>query len=127
MTVSLGAITLDDNLRLDGLHTSPGAAGSARATLGGVVIQTMPMIGCKTLSLVATLDGTAVKGVFTQAQLDAMVALRDAGEPVALVHPLYSGQVYLPTDGIDVSQVFDYADPSDDDWYVGTITLITMD
>jgi len=126
MTVSLGAITLDDNLRLDGVHTSPASAGSARATMGGIVIQAMPMNGGRVLALVATMDGDAVKGVFTQAQLDALVSLRDAGVPVALVHPLYSGQVYLAPDAIDVSQVFDYADPSDDDWYVGTITMITV-
>jgi len=125
--VSLGAIILDDNLRLDGLHASPASAGSARVTMGGVVIQTMAMNGGRTISLVATQDGSTVKGVFTKAQLDAISAMRDASAPVALVHPLYSGQVYLEPDAIDVSQVFDYADPGDDDWYVGTITLITMD
>lgn len=126
MTVSLGGITLDDNLRLDGVHTQAAIAGSARATMGGVHVQSIAMSAGKTLQLIATMDGDTVKGFFLGSQVDALAALRDAGESVALVHHLGSWQVWIPPTGISVEQVFDYADPTDDDWYVGIITLITV-
>lgn len=127
MTVSLGGIILDDDLRLDGLHSSAGIAGSARVTMGGIVFQTMPMSSGKTLSLIATSDGDAVKGLFTQAQLDSLVALRDAGAPISLVHHLFTGLVFLTPESIAVDQVMDYANPAADAWYVGTITMITVE
>lgn len=126
MTVSLGGITLDDNLRLDGVHTQAAMAGSARATMGSVWVQRIAMSAGKTLQLIATMDGDTVKGYFTGAQIAALAALRDAGESVALVHHLGSWQVWIPPTGISVEQVFDFADPDDDSWYIGTITLITV-
>jgi hypothetical protein len=126
MTVSLGTITLDDNLRLDGVFTQPALAGSARPTLGGICIQSVAITGGKVLQLVATRDGNSVKGLFTGTQLAGLAALRDAGAPVALVHHLGTFQVWIPPDGISVEQVFDFANPAATDWYVGTLTLITV-
>lgn len=126
MTVSLGAITLDDNLRLDGHLIQAGLAASARSTMGGVAIQTMAMPSGRQLALVASLDGDTVLGLFTRAQLLSLAALRDAGDPVALVHHELSCQVWLPPTAIDVAQVFDYADPDAESWYVGTISMITV-
>lgn len=127
MTVSLGGVALDDNLRLDGVLTQSSMAGSARATIGGICVQLVAMSAGKTLQLVATLDGSSVKGMYTGAQLASLSALRDAGAAVTLVHHLGTWQVWIPPDGIAVEQVFDYSDPDDAAWYVGTITLITVD
>lgn len=127
MSVSLGGVTLDDNLRLDGVLTQSAMAGSARATMGGICVQRVAMGAGKTLQLVATMDGQAVKGLYTGAQLTALAALRDAGAAVTLVHHLGTWQVWIPPAGIAVEQVFDYSDPDDAAWYVGTITLITVD
>jgi hypothetical protein len=126
MTVSLGSVLLNDNLRLLGVHNQPSLAGSARSTMGGICIQTMTMSGGKTLQLVATRDGDKIRGVFTGTQLIALAAIRDAGASVTLVHHLGTFQVWLPPEGISVEQVFDYADPGATCWYVGTITLITV-
>lgn len=126
MTVSLGGIALDDNLRLDGVHDQPALAGSARPTIGGICLQRLAMSGGKVLQLVATRDGDSVKGLFTGAQLASLASLRDAGAPVTLIHHLGTFQVWLPPDGISSEQVFDYANPGADDWYVGALTLITV-
>ena len=126
MTVSLGAITLDDNLRLDGVLSQSSLAGSARPTMGGACLQTLTMSGGKTLQLVATMDGNSVYGSYTGAQLAILAAIRDAGSPVTLIHHLGTWTVWIPPDGISVEQVDDYADPGADSWYVGTLTLITV-
>lgn len=126
MTVSLGGIVLDDNLRLDGVLTQSAMAGSVRSTMGGVCVQHIAISGGKTLQLVATMDGNSVHGLFTGAQLASLAALRDTGAPVPLVHHLGTFQVWIPPTGIAVEQVFDYADPDGTAWYVGTITIITV-
>lgn len=126
MTVSLGGILLDDNLRLQEPLNQSSMAGSARPTFGGVCIQTMAMASGRTLQLEATREGDTLRGVFTRATLLQLVALRDAGLPVPLIHHVYSGQVWIPPDGIAVESALDHADPGDDEWYTGTITLITV-
>lgn len=126
MTVSAHDVALDDNLRLDGVHTQAAMAGSARPTMGSVCVQRIAMSAGKTLQLVATMDGATVKGYFTGAQIDALAALRDAGEAFTLVHHLGTFQVWIPPTGISVEQVFDYVDPDGNSWYIGTITLITV-
>ena len=126
MTVSLGGIALDDNLRLGGELTGSAMAGSARPTFGGVCIQTLPVVAGNVLTLSATLEGNSLRGAFTLAQLQAIAALRDAGAPVALAHHLGAWQVWIPPDGIQAESVFDHADPDADEWYSGTITLITV-
>jgi hypothetical protein len=126
MTVSAHDIVLDDNLRLDGVHTQAAMAGSARATMGGVHIQSIAMSAGKTLQLVATRDGDTIKGCFLGSQVDALAALRDAGESFTLVHHLGTFRVWIPPAGISVEQVFDFSDPDGDSWYIGTITLITV-
>ena len=127
MSVSLGGIALDDNLRLDGVYTQAAIAGSARPAMGGVCVQRIAMSAGKTLQLIATQDGNTVKGMYTGAQVASLAALRDAGASVPLVHHSGSWQVWIPPDGVSVEQVFDYADPGEDAWYIGTITLITVD
>ena len=127
MAVSLGDINLDEDLALNGhLNSSGLMAASARATMGGICIQSIPMSGGKTLTLSAAKDGDTVKGAFTRAQVEEIAALRDAGAPVPLVHHLGSWKVWLAPDAINVSPALDRVNPGADEWYVGTITMITV-
>ena len=126
MAVSLGGVTLDDNLRLDGDLTGAALAASARPTMGGVCVQTMPVMAGRVLTLTATREGNSMRGSFTRAQLQALGALRDAGSPVTLQHHLGTWQVWIPPDGIQAESVFDHADPDAGEWYSGTVTLIAV-
>ena len=126
MAVMLGGIALDDDLRLDGLLIGASIAGSARATFGGITVQTMAMPVGKQLQLVATSSGDAIYGAFLYQQLLQVAAIRDAGAPVLLSHPLFTGMVWLPPDAISVEQVFDHVNPQNDAWYTGSITMITV-
>jgi len=126
MTVSLGGIVLDEGLRLLGVHDQSGMAGVARPTIGGICIQSTPMSGGKILQLIATRNGSSIRGLFTGAHLTSLAALRDAGAPVELIHHLGTFTVWIPPDGITSEQVAEYSDPGPTDWYVGTITLITV-
>ena len=126
MAVSLGSILLSDNLRIGGVHNQSALAGSARATFGGITVQTMAMPVGKQLQLVATISGNSLYGAFEHQQLIQVAAIRDAGAPVLLSHPLFTGMVWLPPDAISVEQVFDHVNPQNDAWYTGSITMITV-
>lgn len=127
MTI-LGTITdLSDHLRLDGIPQASAIALSVRPTFGAPVVQRCSVTGGATLSLVASSSGNQLRGLYTKAQVDALAVIRDAGEPVQLIHHLGTFTVIIPPTGLDdIGQVFDYADPGADDWYTGTVTLITV-
>jgi len=123
---ALGGVAFSEDVRLDGVEGAPSMAGSARLTMGGVHVQWMPVAAGAQLSLRASVNGDKVDGFFTRDQVLAFGALRDSGQPVTLTHSLGSWTVWLPPDAIQVELVDDYVDPGDDDWYVGTINMITV-
>ena len=115
----LGAVTLSDHLILGGLEAAPGVGHSARRTLGGrMYVQVGPSFqGGRTLTLEA-------ENHFSFADINAVKALESAGLPVALVH--HRGAFTVLVTGVEVESTFNYADPTDEDWYSGTITLIEI-
>lgn len=127
MTISLGAITLSDDLRLDGVPGMSTTGMSVRRTFGSPVVQKCPLLGGDQLSLVASMNGNSLTGYFTGAQISAIAVLRDAGSPVALSHYAWSGMVIVPKNALDqLEQVDDVSDPDDTTWYTGQIPLITL-
>ena len=125
MTVSIGGITLSDDLRLRGIKNQSLALMSVRRTMGGrVVIQTLRMEAGRPLVLEAFRDGNATYGYFTGSQIDQICALRDASTEVTLVHHLGTFQVIVTA--VDVEDIKGVADPASTDEYSGTITLIEV-
>lgn len=124
---NLGPVALDDNLRLYGVQAQATVAMSVRPTFGAPVTQRCARSGGDTLTLVASVSGNQVRGVFTLTQVEAIATLRDLGEPVSLVHHLGTFTVMIPPTALDgLEQVMDYANPGADEWYTGTIPLITI-
>ncbi len=127
MTVSLGNIILDDDLRLDGVRNQSKLAISVRPTFGAPVAQRCARSGGDTLTLVASSDNDSVMGMFTGAQLDQIVGLRDIGEPVTLVHHLGTFTVMIPATALDAVESFEgHVNPDADEWHIGSIPLITV-
>ena len=126
MTVMIGNIVLDDNLRLYGIETAKDIAVEQIGVLdGSSVFQTRPISGGRTLSLVATKEGNTLRGKFLRSQLMAIKSLAVGGQPVTLIHHLGTFSVLIISTE-DVIPVFDYADPQADDWYVGSIQMIEV-
>lgn len=117
MTVSLGDITLSDELVLD---IGPAAAAvSMRRLIGGApCVQTNPASGGRTL----TLSG---EHHWTLAQVDAVRALQSAGLSVTLVHHRGTFQVVI-VDTSDLTPSIPYANPLSTDWCSGSITMIEV-
>jgi len=120
----LHTIELSDFLRLNGVKTRALRAGSVRYLLdGGIVDQSIPIAGGE-LVLEGYRSGSNIYGFFTGTQIDGINLLRASGQTVDLVHHLGSWRVKVKS--VDVVTVRNVVDPSGDDLYVGTITLLIV-
>lgn len=118
MTVSLGGITLSDHLVLTGLDSGPLVTYSITPTLGGsAVIQSDANDDAGGIKLTLVADNS-----LTLAQVQAIRGLR--GQTVELVH--HRGTFDVIVIDTPVTPAINYADPVDDDWYSGEITMITV-
>lgn len=125
MTITLGALTLDDNLQLRGLEARPLVTHTvSRTILGRTIVETMQAPAGHALELTADDDGSAVRGVFLRSDVDSILALRDSGAVVLLVHPRATLNVMVT--GVDVDPVFDVNDPAADWWFTGSVQLLTV-
>ena len=114
----LGNIQLSGNLVLDGIDDATPIAYSQRRTiLGESVLQTAPMVGGRNLVLRGD-------NHFRHADIVAIQDLARQGSPVTLIH--HRGTFHVQIVSVDPEPVFDYADPCDDAWYSGSITMIEV-
>ena len=80
MSVTLGGVTLSDDLVLLGLETGGRVASSLRYTLGGVaVVQAVPLSGGRELVLQS-------ENHLSLAEVQAVRDIEALAEPVTLVH-----------------------------------------
>lgn len=125
MTVSLGGISLDEGLRLEGVGNQPQVAASVRKTLGGrPVVQSIPVAAGRELLLEAYRGGESIRGYFTGSQFSALAALRDAAQAVTLVHHLGTFRVRILS--LQLETVSGVSDPDGSTIYIGTITMIEV-
>ena len=119
MTVTLGGLTLSDNLVLDGLENSPAIAMSARRTLGGRMISTFgpSLTGGRSLSLQS-------ENHLTLAQIISLKTFEASGAALTLSHP--RGTFTVSITGIEVEPDSMVVNPDGSIWYSGVINLIEV-
>ncbi len=126
MTVKIGNIVLDDNLQLYGIETGRDIDVQQIGVMdGSSVFQTMSFGGGRPLALTASQDGDTSVGVFLRSQLMAIKDLAKAGQAVSFIHHLGTFSVLILSTE-DVTPVIVYADPGDDDRFVGSIQMIEV-
>lgn len=126
MTVKLGNIVLDEDLRLDGLESAVDISVSQSVAFDGTVdILTMPAPVKRQLSLVASAGSGGPVGIFTLAQLQSIKAVAAVGMPVTLIHHRGTFSVLIIAVS-DPEYVFDHANPTLGDWYTATINMIEV-
>lgn len=117
MTVTLGGITLSDDLVLTIGPLAPGF--SQRRLIGGAsVVQADPASGGRPLAL-------AGEHHWTLAQVTALRDLQAAGQALTLVHHRGTFSVLI-LDTSELAPSIDYANPTAADWYSGSISLIEV-
>lgn len=127
MTVSLGGVVLAAGMLLSDPESESDMAMSVRPTFGAPVVQRCGTSGGKTLVILADKnDGAFRGGIITTAQKAELVALRDAGEPVELIHPQGKWWAIIPPTGIQLTSFYKKQTPGPDDPQVGTVTITTL-
>ena len=128
MTISIGTVVLDNNLHIPDYFSQSSISGSVRPTIGGLVYQHLNIASGKRFTLTAGQGNAGLLGHFTGGQLVELALIRDAGLPVVFTHPFGTWNVLIPPEGISVDKLLDFQYPeAASTWYVGTITLITVD
>lgn len=127
MTVKLGNLTLDDNLRLDGLETAEKICATPYTSFDGTV-DVLLMAGAqkRTIALYNTLNGNDYEGgVFTYGQIETIQSMAEAAVAVTLVHPRLTASVLVLSIS-DFASDSELANPDDDEWCAATINLIEV-
>lgn len=126
MTISLGGITLSDDMELINLHQQQVMAGTGRRTLGGRFVRYATTLTAGiALDLVAESDF----GWITLATLEQIIALQAVNEAHELI---YESATYLVGFRYDQPPVIDFRpliprpNLASDDWMFGTIKLVTL-
>lgn len=126
MTISLGGITLSDDMQLVNLHQQAVMAGSGRRTLGGRFVRyTTTLTAGIGLDLVAQADS----GWITLATLEQIIALQDVNEAHTLIYESDTylvGFRYFEPPVIDFRPLIPRPNLASDDWMVGLIKLVTL-
>ncbi len=91
MTITLGGITLSDNMYLSGLESAPRAAVSQKRTILGTSILTVsPLIGGRRFTIGSDSKG-ATRGIWCYHTIEAIKELENQGVAVVLD---YRGDIY---------------------------------
>lgn len=119
MTVTIGGITLSNDLALRGLDDLKPIAQNFLPTLaGGTVVQQMAITSGHSLSLVADDRG----GFITYGESVSIRALQAAGNPIVLVHP--RGTYEVMVEQVNWEPLVDFVDKENSDQGLGSIELI---
>jgi hypothetical protein len=120
MTVTLGALTLSDNLVLNGLETAADLVVNQKRTLSGrSILQTAPISGGRTLTLSSERHCSLT-------QVQAIKALAALGQPVSLVHHRGTFTVLITNTALEPDDSGLHSNPTSAEWYSGDITLIEV-
>jgi hypothetical protein len=117
MTVTLGGVTLSDELTLT-IGQLPAGISQRRLIGGASVVQADGSSGGRTLTL-------AGEHHWTLAQVEQLRSLQAAGQELTLVHHRGTFQVVI-ADTSELSPSIEYANPTAADWYSGSISMIEV-
>lgn len=123
--ISLGGITLNDNLIWENRFTYPRNSFSRRPTLRGrIIVQYSPVDGrLISLSTISVgISGTI--GYFTKTQIDSIREFENNMNVVPFVYESDSLTVIVQPGGLEIEAAIPRPNHSAGDWFMGTIHLI---
>jgi len=125
--ISLDGVTLDNDLLwVNEFDTPVISQNILRTILGNTVIQSMPLIKGRYISLVASNTGGTYSGSFTREQIIAFRELEKNTNSVVLVYETETFNVIVPSGGIQVTPLIPRPNQENKDLYTGTLTLIEI-
>jgi hypothetical protein len=122
--ISLGSITLSQDLIWLNEFDNPVLAQSTRRVIGGrSFIQGKPIIKGREIILASIMSGNKISGYYTRSQIKEITELARTQTTVVLVYESTVMNVIVKADGIKVRPTLPRPNIEDDDWYSGTITM----
>ena len=127
MTISIGTVTLSDDLVWENEFASPRIGQSIKTTIGGTtVVHTDPKAGGRVVQLVAARRNNAIYGFFTRSQIQSLETYQKNGTVVAFVYGSETFNVVIRAGGINVQPLLAKQGQGVDDYYTGTITMVEV-
>lgn len=122
MTITLGAVSLNQHISWRGYYNDPEVAGSEDATMGGRLVVNRLLASNRDIVLEAIEEENVRKGYFLKADLDAIKAYRDAGTKITLDYHGDQVDVVIKTDGINVEKALWKSEFDATEKWIGSIT-----
>ena len=127
MSISIGAITLSNDLVWKNEFESPSIGQSVMTTIGGEnVVHTDPLSGGREIVLSAERRNNAIYGYYTRQHILDIQAYEQSGNTVTFVYGSQSLTVKIKAGGIKVEPLMPVVDQGYSDYYIGTVTLIEV-
>lgn len=124
MAITLGSVTLNQYISWRGRWNAPQVPGSENSTLGGRTVVNRLAGNTTDIVLEAIEEDNIRKGYFIKADLESLIAYRDAGTTITLsYHDEDDIEVVIKSDGINVEKVLWQSEYDETEKYIGTITL----
>lgn len=125
--ITLNGVTLSEDLLWDGEFDNPVISQNVQRTLLGVqIIQNMPIVGGRIVSLVAISNGSEYQGFYTRSQIQEFKALEEAGTPIVFHYEGQEFNVVIQAGGIQVQPLIPRPNQDVADLYSGTLILIEV-
>lgn len=125
--ISLNGVTLDNDLIWDGEYDSAVISQNLQRTILGVlVVQNLPQVSGRIITLTASGTGTNFSGSFTREQIEGFKLLEQAGSVVTLIYEDQTLSVVIQAGGIQVRPLIPRPNQASTDLYIGTVTLIEV-
>lgn len=126
MTITLGSVTISDNMYLGGVtEAAQTAAQQVRTVEGNSILTTVSTPGGRTITLETQQVNGGIQGIWCQSVIDAVKALESNNTAVVLAHHGTTYNVKI-TDTTDLSPLFSWEPVGVNKKYTGKITTIEV-
>jgi len=122
MTISVGGVTLPDDMTWEDEFDGAEVAVAQNHTIGGrAITDAMTLEGGRTFTLASRRIGDEIYGALTRTQVQALKAVERAGLTVSFI---YESQTFLvKVKAVQMRLAFERPNPDSDDEYTGSIAM----
>ena len=127
MAISIGAVTLSNDLMWTNRFNVSMVGQSARTKINGVaVIQSSPLVKIPEIVLGSVTVSGGFSGFFTLAQVMAIKEYERVQTQVVFVYETYSTTVVIKVNGVDVTPLIQRPNAASGDMFTGSVTMIEI-
>ena len=127
MAISIGAVTLSDDLMWINRFNVASVGQSSRNKINGSrVVQSSPLLKIPEIELGSISVGGGFSGYFTLTQIQAIKEYERTQAQVTFVYESFSTTVVIKVNGINVTPVIQRPNTASEDWFTGSVTMLEI-